>query len=218
MLSLILHQFFYSLDATWLGIWSASFSCLHFCVPSTSGGTGTRDCPFIHEAHHKCYWFSLHSLPPIREANIDFLTSKRNSSWVEVQQKSAVGIKLEHLSIALTAVLSLVLDTPETIARWPVSITNDGAGWGCGQGILSPWSSQGCFQCPEPFYLFLSHVGRVASDPVLRCSSCHPLPTFLLAPLVTPCACGHKHQKSSLMFQGKKFPWASWVINGATST
>lgn len=57
---------------------------------------------------------------------------------MEIQQKSAVGIKLEHLCMALTAVLSLVLDIPETIARWPVSITNDGAGWGCGQGILSP--------------------------------------------------------------------------------
>lgn len=44
---------------------------------------------------------------------------------MEIQQKSVVGIGLEHLGITLTAVLPLDLDTPETIARWPVSITND---------------------------------------------------------------------------------------------
>jgi len=58
---------------------------------------------------------------------------------VEIQQKSEVGIELEHLSIALTAVLPLDFDTPETIACWPVNIMNDAAGWGtCGQGVLCP--------------------------------------------------------------------------------
>lgn len=110
-------------------------------------------------------------------------------------------------------VLPIGSDTPETVACWPVRVTNGCAGYNCAQDFLSPWSSQGCFQCPEPFYVF--HFSRVTPQPMLRCSSSHPLPTFLLVPLVTTCTRGHKHQKSSLSLGccvgADCFPWVSWV-------
>lgn len=67
-LSLILHHFFYSLDADWLGIWSDSFSCLHFSLPSLLWWYWTEALPLVSCSS----WFSFYSMPPIRETNTDF--------------------------------------------------------------------------------------------------------------------------------------------------
>lgn len=111
-------------------------------------------------------------------------------------------------------VLPIGSDTPETTACWPVRVTNDCVDWDCAQDFLFPRSSQGCFQCPEPFYLF--HFSRVTPEPVLRCCSPHALPTFLLVPFVTPAPIApnienHPCHSSALWVQTVSLGWAGFV-------